>query len=45
VVGVEAGACGGCGYQLPPQRLVELQKMDHVIMCEACGRMLVWTGR
>jgi predicted nucleic acid-binding Zn-ribbon protein len=42
VVGVEGGACGGCGYQLPPQRLVELQKQERVIVCEGCGRILVW---
>ncbi len=42
VVSVTSGACGGCGYQLPPQRLVELQKKERVIVCEGCGRILVW---
>jgi len=41
VVAVEQGACVGCGYQLPPQRLVELHKRERMVMCEGCGRMLV----
>ncbi len=45
VVGVEQKACGGCGYQLPPQRIVEVQKAERVVVCEGCGRMLVWTNR
>lgn len=42
VVGVSAGACGGCGYHLPPQRLVEIQRQERIIVCEGCGRILVW---
>lgn len=41
VVGVEGGACMGCGYQLPPQRLVEVQKRESLVVCEGCGRLLV----
>lgn len=41
IVGVEAGACGGCGYALPPQRLQEIRKNRDVILCEGCGRILV----
>jgi predicted nucleic acid-binding Zn-ribbon protein len=44
VVGLEQGACGGCGYQLPPQKINEVQRMEHVVVCEGCGRMLVWIG-
>lgn len=41
VVSVSAGACGGCGYHLPPQRLVEIQRQERIIVCEGCGRLLV----
>ena len=45
VVGLGQGACGGCGYQLPPQKIVEVQKKETVVFCEGCGRMLVWLGK
>jgi uncharacterized protein len=45
VVGLEGGACMGCGYQLPPQRIGEVMKRERVVVCEGCGRMLVWTSR
>jgi hypothetical protein len=41
IVGVEAGACGGCGYALPPQRLQEIRRNRDIILCEGCGRILV----
>ena len=44
VVGIEQGACSGCGYQLPPQRIVEVQKAERIMVCEGCGRLLVWIG-
>lgn len=44
VVGIVQGSCTGCGYHLPPQRVLELQRADKVIACEGCGRLLVWTG-
>lgn len=34
--------CGGCGYVLRPQVMIELQKGDEIINCENCGRMLVF---
>ena len=43
VVGVGHGACMGCGYQLPPQRVLEVQRREQVHICEGCGRILVWT--
>ncbi|MFC1563274.1 C4-type zinc ribbon domain-containing protein, partial [candidate division KSB1 bacterium] len=33
---------GGCYNSIPPQKLVEIRKMDKVIKCEFCGRILVW---
>jgi uncharacterized protein len=44
VVGIVQGSCTGCGYHLPPQRVLELQRAERVIACEGCGRLLVWTG-
>jgi predicted nucleic acid-binding Zn-ribbon protein len=43
VVAITGGACGGCYYQLPPQRLAEVRKRNALIVCEGCGRILVWT--
>ena len=34
--------CGGCGYSLRPQLLIELKKATRIINCENCGRMLVY---
>ena len=42
VVPVTRNACGGCYNTIPPQKLVEIRRMDKVIACEVCGRILVW---
>ena len=44
VVPVVRGACGGCFNAIPPQTVVEIRKMNKIIKCEGCGRILVWTG-
>jgi hypothetical protein len=41
IVGVEEGACGGCGSGLPPQRIQEVRRAREIVLCEACGRILV----
>ena len=41
VVPVIRGACGGCFHSLPPQLVVEVKKMERIINCEACGRVLI----
>lgn len=41
VVPAVAGACGGCFYQLPPQKVAEVRKGDSLVVCEGCGRMIV----
>ena len=41
IVAVENGACGGCGYALPPQRIQEVRRNSNLILCEGCGRILV----
>jgi predicted nucleic acid-binding Zn-ribbon protein len=42
VVPVTREACGGCFKSLPPQKRVEIRKMDKIIYCEACGRILIY---
>ncbi len=42
VVAILKGACGGCYRAQPPQTLQEARKRDRVIVCEGCGRLLVW---
>jgi len=44
VVSVRRGACGGCFTTIPPQRVLEIRRMDRLIVCEVCGRILVWTA-
>lgn len=41
VVTLQGGACGGCYYQLPPQRVAEVRRGIGLIVCEGCGRMIV----
>lgn len=42
VTPVIRNACGGCFTSLPPQRVLEIRKMDRLHLCEVCGRILVW---
>ncbi|MCK4966133.1 hypothetical protein KAS50_03825 [bacterium] len=42
VVPVVRNACGGCYNTIPPQKIVEIRKMERIIPCEICGRILVW---
>ena len=42
VTPVIRNACGGCFTSLPPQRVLEIRKMDRLYLCEVCGRILVW---
>jgi predicted nucleic acid-binding Zn-ribbon protein len=42
VVSVAKGSCGGCFRSLPPQMMQEARRRDRVLVCEGCGRMLVW---
>jgi len=34
-------ACGYCFSRVPPQRQVEIRRMDDIILCEACGCIMV----
>lgn len=42
VVPITRDACGGCFKKIPPQKIVEIRKMDRIIPCEVCGRILIW---
>jgi predicted nucleic acid-binding Zn-ribbon protein len=38
-------SCRGCFKQLPPQKVLEVRRGEHMIFCEFCGRILVWDPR
>jgi predicted nucleic acid-binding Zn-ribbon protein len=42
VVAILKGACGGCFRTQPPQILQDARKRDRLIICDGCGRLLVW---
>ncbi len=42
VVPVRKRACGACYKGLPPHRIQELKRGDQLIICDNCGRMLLW---
>ena len=42
VVAVVRNACGGCMRQLPPQRVQEARRQGLLVMCDGCGRMVIW---
>jgi predicted nucleic acid-binding Zn-ribbon protein len=39
---VRRGACGGCGFRHPAQRLQEIKMSRRMIACEQCWRIQVW---
>ncbi len=42
IVPIVQGSCGGCHYNLPPQTVNEVRRNARLILCEGCGRILVW---
>ncbi len=38
---ISDGACGYCFSMIPPQRQVEVKRMEDMILCEVCGCILV----
>lgn len=34
-------SCGGCGFKIRPQVMVELHSRDKIIYCESCSRIIV----
>jgi len=43
VAEIKKSACGACFKGLTPQAAQEARRMDAVMQCEQCGRLLVWT--
>ncbi|OQX71891.1 MAG: hypothetical protein B6D62_01005 [Candidatus Cloacimonas sp. 4484_275] len=41
VVFNENNACSGCGFQIRPQLVIEINEGNRIISCENCGRILV----
>jgi len=42
VTSVENGACGGCFRHIPPQEMQNLKRDERIIICEGCGRIIIW---
>ncbi len=42
VTTVNTGACGGCFRRIPPHEMQNLKRDARIIMCEGCGRILIW---
>jgi hypothetical protein len=42
VVPIQKGACGGCYRGQPPQMLQEARRGDRLLVCDGCGRLLIW---
>jgi predicted nucleic acid-binding Zn-ribbon protein len=42
VVAISKGACGGCYRAQPPQALQEAKRRERPIVCDGCGRLLLW---
>jgi predicted nucleic acid-binding Zn-ribbon protein len=38
-------SCSGCFKHLPPQRIQEIRRGKTLVMCETCGRIIVWDDR
>jgi uncharacterized protein len=37
-------SCGGCHMTLPHQAVNEVRKMERLVLCENCSRILYWKG-
>ena len=42
VVPIIKGSCGGCFRGQPPQALQDARRRDRVLVCDGCGRLLLW---
>lgn len=42
VMAILKGACGGCFRSQPPQVLQDARRRDRLLVCEGCGRLLIW---
>lgn len=41
VVTTASERCNGCYNPVPPQRMLEIERLNRVYTCEACGRILI----
>ena len=41
VATVQKERCSGCLSPIPAQRILEVERQDHLYLCEACGRILI----
>jgi uncharacterized protein len=41
VASVRKERCSGCMSPIPAQRILEVERQDHLYLCEACGRILI----
>ena len=41
VVSIQRESCGGCFNRIPPQRQIDVQSHQKIIVCEFCGRILI----
>lgn len=39
---VSSGTCQACNMELPPQQFNELQRMDKIMICPTCSRLIYW---
>ncbi len=39
---IDRDACEVCYRNIPPQRIIEVKKLEKILACEGCGRILVW---
>jgi len=44
VSAVENGVCKVCHMNIPPQKLIELQRDEDILQCPHCHRFLYWPG-
>ena len=42
IVYIQRNACGGCFNRIPPQRQLEIKMHKKIIVCEYCGRILIY---
>ncbi|HQG46666.1 MAG TPA: hypothetical protein PLG50_13490, partial [bacterium] len=36
------GSCSECSTRIPPQRGLEIRMMNHIYLCEVCGRIMLY---
>jgi uncharacterized protein len=42
IVAISKDACGGCYRGQPPQTIVEAKRGDRLLLCDGCGRLMIW---